>query len=106
MSTCMVAPNAVLRASQVVLVVQNPHAYAGDVRHMGSIPESGRYPGGGLGNPGMRAWRILWTEEPRGLQVHRVTKSRTRLKQLSMHACNPILNRGAGLSRRLKVKLD
>ena len=27
------------------------------------------------------AWRILWTEEPRGLQsTHRVTKSRIQLK--------------------------
>ena len=32
------------------------------------------------------AWRIPWTEEPRGLcTVHRVTKSWTRLKQLSTH---------------------
>ena len=31
------------------------------------------------------AWRTPWTEEPGGLQVHRVTKSWTRLKQLSMH---------------------
>ena len=29
------------------------------------------------------AWRIPWTEEPGGLQVYRVTKSWTRLKQLS-----------------------
>ena len=29
------------------------------------------------------AWRILWTEEPRGLR--RVEKSRTRLKRLNMH---------------------
>ena len=28
------------------------------------------------------AWRIPWTEEPGGL-VYRVTKSQTRLKQLS-----------------------
>ena len=32
------------------------------------------------------AWRILWTEEPSEPQVHRVTKSQTRLKGLSMHA--------------------
>ena len=48
MITYMVAPNAILRGSQVLLVVQNPPAKAGDVRHMGLIPESGRYPGGGL----------------------------------------------------------
>ena len=29
------------------------------------------------------AWRIPWTEEP---SVHRVAKSRTRLKQLSKNA--------------------
>ena len=33
------------------------------------------------------ARKILWTEEPgRGLQFMGVTKSRTRLKRLSMHA--------------------
>ena len=31
------------------------------------------------------AWRIPWTEEPGGLQVHGVAKSRTRLKRLSMY---------------------
>ena len=30
-------------------------------------------------------WRIPWTEEPGGLQVHRVAKSRTQLKQFSTH---------------------
>ena len=29
------------------------------------------------------AWRMLWTEELRGL--HRVEKSQTRLKRLNMH---------------------
>ena len=32
------------------------------------------------------AWRIPWTEEPGRLQVRMVTKSRTRLKQLSTYA--------------------
>ena len=27
----------------------------------------------------MLAWEIPWTEEPGGLQVHRVTKSQTQL---------------------------
>ena len=31
------------------------------------------------------AWRIPWTAEPGGAMVHRVTKSQTCLKQLSMH---------------------
>ena len=38
-------------ASQVVLVVKNPPAKARDVRDVGSIPGSGRSPGGGHGNP-------------------------------------------------------
>ena len=74
-------------ASQVELGVKNPPANAGDTRDMGSIPESGRTPGGGHGNPlqysclenpvDREAWRAT---------VHRVTKSQTRLKQLSMQA--------------------
>ena len=35
---------------QVVLVVKNLPANAGDLRDMDSIPGSGRYPGGGHGN--------------------------------------------------------
>ena len=38
-------------ASQVVLVVKNLPANAGDTRDMGSIPGLGRYPGVGNGNP-------------------------------------------------------
>ena len=38
-------------ASQVALVVKNPHANAGDLRNVGSIPGSGRSPGEGNGNP-------------------------------------------------------
>ena len=38
-------------ASQVVLVVKNPPANAGDIRDTASIPGSGRSPGGGHGNP-------------------------------------------------------
>ena len=30
---------------------KNPPANAGDIRNMGSIPGSGKSPGGGLGNP-------------------------------------------------------
>ena len=40
-----------MRASQVALVVKNPPANAGEVRDVGSIPGSGRSPGGGHGNP-------------------------------------------------------
>ena len=38
-------------ASQVVLVAENPPVSARDVRDTGSIPGSGRSPGGGHGNP-------------------------------------------------------
>ena len=37
-------------ASQVVLVVKNPSANAGDIRDAGLIPGWGRAPGGGHGN--------------------------------------------------------
>jgi len=40
-----------LGASQVVLVVKNPPANAGDIRDEGSIPGWERSPGGGHGNP-------------------------------------------------------
>jgi len=50
-------------------VVKNSPARAGDT---GSIPESGRSPGGGNSNPlCFLAWKIPWTEEPGGLQSMR-----------------------------------
>ena len=56
-------------ASQVVLVVKNPPANAGDIRDTGLIPGSGRSPGGGHGNPlQFLAWRISWTEAAGELQ--------------------------------------
>ena len=56
-------------ASQVALAVKNPHANAGDVRNVGSIPGLGRSPGGGQATySSILAWRIPWTEEPGGLQ--------------------------------------
>ena len=48
-------------------------------------PWVGKIPGEGFGNPsGIPAWRILWTEEPGGLQA-RGSQSRTWLQQFSMH---------------------
>ena len=41
----------VLGVSRVTLVVKNPPANAGDLRDAGSIPGSGRSPGGGHDNP-------------------------------------------------------
>ena len=53
-------------ASQVVLVGKNPPANAGDVRDTGSIPGSGRSPGGGnkATHSSILAWKIPRTEEP------------------------------------------
>ena len=39
------------RASQVILVIKNPPANAGDIRDMGSISDSERSDRGGHGNP-------------------------------------------------------
>ena len=44
-------PQIVFWASQVELVVKNPSADIEDLRDRGSIPGSGRSPGGGHGNP-------------------------------------------------------
>ena len=43
--------DSIVQGSQVALVVKNPPANAGDVRDAGSIPGSGRSPGGEHGNP-------------------------------------------------------
>ena len=69
-------------------MIKNLPANAGDVRDMGPVLGLGRSPGGGHGNPlqyscpenpmDRGAWRAT---------VHRLTKSQTQLKQLSMHAC-------------------
>ena len=40
-----------VQASHVVQVVKNPPASAGEARDLGSVPESGRFPGVGNGNP-------------------------------------------------------
>ena len=42
---------SIVGASQVVLVVKNPPANAGDIRDAGLIPGSGRSLEGGHGNP-------------------------------------------------------
>ena len=65
----------------MVLLVKNPPANAGEVRDKGSIPGSGRFPGGRLGNP--LQYSCLNNLMDRGAwqaTVHRVTKSWTQLK--------------------------
>ena len=50
-------------------MVKNLPASAADTRDAGLIPESGRSPGVGNGNPlSILAWKIPWTEEPGRLQ--------------------------------------
>ena len=66
----------------MALVVKSPSANAGDSRNVGSIPGSGRSPGGGnvhplqyscLENPmDRRAWQAT---------IHGVTKSQTQLSK-------------------------
>ena len=79
-------------ASQVVLVVKNLPANAGDIREVALIPGWGRSPGGRHGNP--LQYSCLENPIDRGAwraTVHGVTKSQTQLKQLSMHADTYIL---------------
>ena len=72
--------------SQMVLVVKNPPANAGDKRDVVWIPRSGRSLGGRHDNPLQYSClenpmdrRALWT------MVHRVAKSQTQLKRLCTH---------------------
>ena len=70
----------------MALGVKNPPVNTGDIKAAGSVPGSGRSPGGGHGNPLQHsclknpmdrgAW---WTTD------HRVANSLTILKQLSTH---------------------
>ena len=56
-------------------MVKNLPANAGDIRDMGSLPGSGRFPGVENGNSIFLAWGIPWTEEPGRIQsigLHRV----------------------------------
>ena len=51
------------------LVVKNPLANVGDIRDMGSIPESGRPPEEEMAtHSSIVAWRIPWTKDPNKLQ--------------------------------------
>ena len=48
-----------LASATAVPVVKNPPANTGDARDAGSIPGSGRSPGGGRGSPSsLLAWRV------------------------------------------------
>ena len=67
-------------ASQVVLIVKNPSTNAGDLREVSLIPESGRSPGEGNGNPlQYSCLENRMDGEAWWATVHGVAKSRTRL---------------------------
>ena len=70
----------------MALAVKSLPVNARITRDTGSIPELGRSPGGGDGNP----LQYSYLENPmdggtRWDTVHGVTKSQTRLKRLGMH---------------------
>ena len=70
----------------MVLEVNKPHASVGDARDTGSIPTSGRSPGGEHGNP--LQYSCLENPMDRGawpVTDQRVAKSWTQVKRLSTH---------------------
>ena len=70
-----------IRVSQVALMVKNLPANAEDIREAVPIPGSGRFPGGGHGNP--LQYSCLENPMDRGAwqaTVQRVTKSQTGMK--------------------------
>ena len=64
-------------------MVKNPPANTGDTRESGSIPGSGRSPGGGHGNP-LQCYCLEnpWAEEP---TVHRVHRQVTVHRRATVH---------------------
>ena len=72
-------------------MVKSLPANAGGFRDTGSVPGSGRSPGGGHGN----TFRYSCPENPmdRGTwwaMVHRVSRSWTRLKRLNVHSASVV----------------
>ena len=74
------------KAFQVVLVVKNPPANAGDIRDSGSIPGLGRSPGVGNGN--LLHYSYLENSMDRGAwwaAVHEVSNELDMTERLSFH---------------------
>ena len=69
--------------SSHMTLATNPPVDAGDIRDLGSTPESGRSPGGGP-HSSILAWRIPQTEEPCRLRSIG-SQSWTRLRRLSTY---------------------
>ena len=80
---CGTPMSIIIWAPQVVPVVKNPPANAGDKRDRGLIPGSGITPGGGHGNP--LQYSCLENPMDRGtwqVTVHSFAESRTQLSYL------------------------
>ena len=73
-------------ASQVLLMVKNLPANAGDVRDPGSISGSGRPLEKGMATHSSIAWRIPWTEEPGGLRSIGLQRVEHNWSDLSQHS--------------------
>ena len=83
------------RAFQVVLVVRNLAANAGEIREVDSIPGSGRSPGRGHGNP--LQYSCLENPMDRGAwqaMVHGVAELETT--EATSHTCSCLDNRTCG----------
>ena len=90
-----VAKSYTIWASQVMWMIKNPPANAGDIKDAGSMSGLGRSPGRRHGNP--LQYSCLENPMDRGVwqsTVHWVAESRTRQKQLCTHIrCMPFMNR-------------
>ena len=85
-------------------MVNKQPANSGDRRDTGSVPVLGRSPGGGNDNP--LQYSSLENPMDRGawqVTVHRVTRSQTCLKRLSMHAHMKLLNSNNHIDHSLLV---
>ena len=80
---------AALGDSQVVLVVKNPPANAGDIRDVSSIPGLGKPSGGGHGkNFSILAWRIQWQKSLVGYSPLGYNElDTTEVTQHATHTC-------------------
>ena len=87
----------------MALVVKDPPANPGGTRDAGSVPGSGRSPGGGHS---ILAWRIPTDRGARWAMVHRVAKGRTRLKRLTTHARVLVGGLSSSLPRSLTELLE
>ena len=89
------------RTKLVALVVKNLPANSEDIKTVGSVPGQGRSHGEGHGNP--LQYSCLENPMARGpwqVIIHRVAKSQTWLKQLSMCAQNKT---NASLKKKKKI---